>query len=280
MKWIQKWSDFLWSHDKRLIKRVSYSQLYNWSKCPHLHWLISISKQIPYSSNTYTVFGYTVHESLEYQFLQKLFKKSLDFNSIKQYYLKVLQNEIERNSEFVVPSLMKELNANIFILHKNLDEYMSNTFGNYEIISIEESIDENIEYESEKFDYRMSGYIDLVIKDEQGKYHLIDFKTSKSGWNKWDRRDKTKYYQLILYKYFWMQGKNLQAKDIDVHYIFLKRNGKISAFSPTSGTKRMDNAYKMLKQMIWNAYEREFYIRKKGECKFCECRPFYQNQGT
>ena len=274
-KWLRKWSDYLYSIDRKLTKRISYSQLYNWCKCPHLHWLISVSKQIPYSSNTYTVFGYAIHESLEYQLLQKAVRGNIDFSSTKQYYIKALRKEVDRNIDNVDLSILQELNKKINIIHNNVEKFLKDKYGDYTIISIEDKIERDVVYESDKWEYKFIGYIDLVLRDDEGKYHLIDFKTSKSGWTKWDRRDKSKYYQLILYKYFWLMDKNIPIKDVKVSYVFLKRNGKVSSFDPTSGKKRMQNSFELLKKMIWNAYEREFYIKKKGECKFCDCKEFY-----
>lgn len=240
-----------------------------------MHWLVSVSKQIPYSSNTYTVFGFAVHESIEYQLLQKAVKNNIDFLSVKKHYLKFLREEVDKNIENVDLSVLKELNKKIGILHSNVEKFLKNKYGNYTIVAVEDKLERKVEYESDKWEYKFIGYIDLVLMDDKGKYHLIDFKTSKSGWTKWERQDKSKYYQLILYKYFWLQDKNIAEKDVSVSYVFLKRNGKVSSFDPTSGKKRMENSLELLKKMIWNAYEREFHLKKKGECKFCECEKFY-----
>jgi uncharacterized protein YeeX (DUF496 family) len=275
-KWLKKWSEYLYSIDKTPIKKISYSQVYNWSKCPHLHWLISVSKQIPYSSNTYSVFGYAIHESLEYQLLLKVLEKDLDFNKIRQYYMERLRNKVDRNIEDVDLTLMKELNKKVKILHENLDNFLTEKYGVYSIVSIEEDIKGKVPYKSDRWDYRFIGYVDLIIQDENGVYHMIDFKTSKSSWTRYQRQDKSKYYQLILYKYFWLQNKSIPVKDVKVSYVFLKRNGKVSSFDPTSGKKRMENSVELMKKMIWNAYEREFYIKKKGDCKFCGCEEFYK----
>jgi len=46
-------------------KSVSYSQLRNWIKCPHYHYLVSIEKEIPYPINKYTVLGTSIHNTCE-----------------------------------------------------------------------------------------------------------------------------------------------------------------------------------------------------------------------
>ena len=47
------------------------------------------------------------------------------------------------------------------------------------------------------------GFIDVLLKHKESKeYYIIDFKTSRGGWTKDMKKDKTKINQLLLYKYF------------------------------------------------------------------------------
>ena len=62
---------------------------------------------------------------------------------------------------------------------------LQNYFGNYTIFSIEELIFEDIEYFDT--DFKFKGFIDLVIKTDDGKYHIVDWKTCS-----WDGDHKRK----------------------------------------------------------------------------------------
>ena len=45
------------------------------------------------------------------------------------------------------------------------------------------------------------GFIDLVMKDTRnGRFKVIDIKTSTKGWNKYVKQDKIKSDQILLYK--------------------------------------------------------------------------------
>ena len=53
---------------------------------------------------------------------------------------------------------------------------MTEYFGKYEVVSVEEPIYEPIlEFDT---DYNFKGFIDLVLKTPDGKHHVIDWKVS------------------------------------------------------------------------------------------------------
>jgi ATP-dependent exoDNAse (exonuclease V) beta subunit len=61
-------------------------------------------------------------------------------------------------------------------------------FNEFEVVSVEEDLFEPIrEYADKEFDFK--GFIDLVVKTSDGKYHILDWKTCSWGWNSKKRSD-------------------------------------------------------------------------------------------
>ena len=66
--------------------------------------------------------------------------------------------------------------------------------------------------------YLFKGYIDLVLKTSDGKYHIIDWKTCSWGWASRRKTEKMTTYQLALYKYFWSK-KHAVSLDLSLIHI-------------------------------------------------------------
>ena len=48
------------------------------------------------------------------------------------------------------------------------------------------------------------GYLDVVLYHEPtNKFRIIDIKTSRQGWSKYQKSDQNKQLQLTAYKYPW-----------------------------------------------------------------------------
>ena len=89
------------------------------------------------------------------------------------------------------------------------------------------------------------GYMDIVLYDTvRDRYKIIDIKTSTMGWNKYQKADKNKTDQLLLYKKFYGAENNISLDKIDVEYFIVKRKlyekldfpqRRVQLFSPASG---------------------------------------------
>ncbi len=75
-------------------------------------------------------------------------------------------------------------------------------------------------------DYDFKGFIDVVIKTPDGKYHIIDWKTCSWGWDARRKNDKMVTYQLALYKNYFCQKHNIDPKKVETYFAFLKRTAK------------------------------------------------------
>ena len=112
------------------------------------------------------------------------------------------------------------------------------------------------------------GYIDFVIKTTDGKYHIIDWKTCSWGWDRIKRNSKLTTYQLTLYKHFFAIKHGLDPENVETHFALLKRTAKkdrVEIFRVTSGSKKTENALKLLYQAIYNITKR-FAIKNRLNC--------------
>ena len=78
-------------------------------------------------------------------------------------------------------------------------------------MGVEEQLYEEIE-PPENFpigDKKFKGFIDLIIKTEDGKYNIIDWKTCSWGWDSRKRTDPMVTYQLTFYKNFFAKKHNI-----------------------------------------------------------------------
>jgi len=250
-------------------KTVSYSQLRNWLKCPHYHYRVSVTKEIPYPTNKYTVLGTSVHNTCE-QILENNIKNK---RLIRQLLLDNTIVEKLENPE-VDRSEVDQLLRPYFNILPDIPSFLERNHPDFSLHSTEYKIDVGLNsYYSVNWnnDYRFVGYVDLILKNNKGEYLLVDWKTSTKGWNKWKRKDDKYTYQLPLYSYFF--AKNLQIpleKVRNAFIIFNARDGGIEEFVPPNDWQ---SALKSLRLLVHNAYEKKFYPFNKA-CRFCECEEY------
>lgn len=272
--------------DQKIIKKLSYSQYRNWLQCPHLHYLISVSKEIPYPDNDFTAYGYPLHETLEKMMLEYALNQKKDSEENYQYFLEKYQENVQKilkegsatEEDLTYDNVIKFANAGAEHL-KNVYEFLENKFGEFEVISVEESYDEILEdIETENYQFRFRGMMDLIIRTNDGKLHIIDWKTSNNGWSKWRKEKKLYLDQLHLYKYFYSKKNDVPMGQISAHFIILESTSKeMDMVSVYDSEKEIKRVIENLKKMVFNAFERQWWP-KKGMCgRFCDCKKFYSD---
>jgi len=245
---------------------ISYSEFKIWSECPWRHKLSYLDKLSTFNGNEFTAFGTAVHEICERTAKDEKGQTPEAFQEAFSKELKKL--DVELNKKLVVEMNVqgKELLPEIF---PALKEY----FGDYEIIEAEEQLYEPIE-DSE---LRFKGFIDLILKTKDGKYHIIDWKTCSWGWDARKKSDKLITYQLTLYKNYYVQKYNLEPKNVETHFALLKRTAKkkrVEFFRVTSGERKTKNALKALNYSLYNI-EKSRFVKNRLSCKYCE---FYKTK--
>ena len=250
-----------------LIKKISYSEFKNWHECSYRHKLIYIDKIPYYSGNEYTAFGTAIHEACE----KKIPENSVDAYEIFQQSflreLKLLKEEGHNIDADLVNDMRKQA---LPLCNQALDELRS-YFGEFEVVSIEEALLEDIR-SFKSYGRKFKGFIDLVIKTSDGKYHIIDWKTCSWGWNIAKKADKIINYQLTMYKHFFAKKHNIDKSKIETYFALLKRTAKknnVEIFRVTSGEKKTNNCLSLLEKSVINI-EKGFHIKNRLSCKYCK----------
>ena len=109
----------------------------------------------------------------------------------------------------------------------------------------------------------------MVIQTEDGKYHIIDWKTCSWGWDARKKADPMITYQLTLYKHFFAQKHNIDPKDIETYFALLKRTAKnniVEIFRVTSGSKKTENALNLMNKALYNI-SNGFHIKNRLACR-------------
>ena len=113
-----------------------------------------------------------------------------------------LITDMREQAKLIAPQIMPQL---------------TEKFGDYEVVfSVEEQLYEQIK--DSDTGYKFKGFIDLVIKTSDGKYHIIDWKTCSWGWDAKKRSDKYITYQLTLYKKFFCEKHNVDPKMVETSF--------------------------------------------------------------
>ena len=126
-------------------------------------------------------------------------------------------------------------------------------------------------------DIKFKGFIDLVIKTPDQKYHVIDWKTCSWGWDAKKKGDKYITYQLTLYKKFFCQKHNVDPKLVETHFALLKRTAKkdnVEIFRVTSGPRKVENATNLLTNALIHI-SKQHHVKDRRSCKNCE---FYKTK--
>tara|TARA_Y100001938_G_scaffold147322_1_gene228246 strand:+ start:1305 stop:2087 length:783 start_codon:yes stop_codon:yes gene_type:complete len=251
------------------MPHISFSALKVWNECPYKHKLTYIDKIEEFRGNAYTAFGSAIHEVCE-----KILLKEYDHSKAPEKFRKAFISELN--------SLPQEIKVNLDenLLKQMLEQglklaplaipYLEKHFGKFEIISSEEQLYEPItEYSDEDYDFK--GFIDLVIRTEDDKYHIVDWKTCSWGWDMRRKSEPMTTYQLTLYKHYYAQKHDINPKDVETHFALLKRTAKkdqVEIFRVTSGQKKSKNALNLLNKALYNI-DKNIFIKNRLSCRNC-----------
>jgi len=241
------------------LPHISYSELKNWCHCPYYHKLVNIDKVKGFEGNEYTAFGTALHSVCE-----NLLNEQIDAND-NDFFIEELRQELKKLDQ----GLNKELVVSMFNQGKKivpeLLPALREHFGDYEVVETEEKLYEPM---GGFDDYLFKGFVDLVLKTKDGKYHIIDWKTCSWGWDAKKRSDKMIAYQLVLYKHYFCKKHNIDPNNAETHFALLKRTAKkdiVEVFSTTSGPKRTQNAIELLERAV-TTIKNNIHIKNRLSC--------------
>ena len=230
------------------MSHISFSELKIWNECPYKHKLVYRDKVKEFLGNEYTAFGKAIHDVCEKSVTDdEEFDKSEHFNT---RFLEELR-ELQEKSVDLRKDLINDMRQQGVKLVDYVLPALSDYFEEYEVISAEERLFEPMP----GLEYDFKGFIDLVLRTKDGKYHIIDWKTCSWGWDSKKKADRMVTYQLTLYKNFFAIKHNIDPKEIETHFALLKRTAKDNCaeiFRVTSGPKKTENALKLLDKAVYN----------------------------
>ena len=257
-------------------KNVSFSQLSMFRQCPKKWSLQYKEGHKQYTPTIHTLFGTALHEAVQH-YLTVMYDESAaaaDREDIIGMFEDCLREEYQKqykrsNSHFSSPDQLREFYDDgvtiINYLIKNRNKYFSKRGWYLAGCEIPIMIVPNKRYTNVLY----QGFLDVVLYHEPtNKFHIIDIKTSTSGWNARAKKDEDKQFQLILYKKFFSETFNVPLDDIDIEFFIVKRRlyksedyviPRIQQFKPASGKVKMNRASKALEEFITKAFDREGY---------------------
>ena len=273
-------------------KHISYSEWRNWHICPHYHKLTYIDKIAQFEGNIYTAFGKAIHTVCEFTLTspEKYRNAGAIESLVKEQFLKELKALPEAAQHDAKANFkLKEWLVNGLDIIPDLYRCLTEKFGklgeDWEVLKAEEHLYVPIT-EFTEAEKNFKGFIDLVVyskKDE--KVHLIDWKTCSWGWRREKKSDKIMAYQLVFYKHFYARKYEVDPKDVDCHFVLLKRTakpGKKAEFvRVTAAKKRTTDALNALTKALHNI-NKQNYIKNRNACTSCKDRfgtcEFYQTE--
>jgi len=245
------------------MSHISFSALKIFQDCPHKYKLNYIDDIKVFTGNEYTAFGTALHEACE-----------MKVQDVTVDAVQIFKNKfIEELAKLSPPDeagekLRREMQAQGETLSALILDALQGYFGSFKVVSAEEEL--LLPLDGTNFQFK--GYVDLILQTDDGKYHIIDWKTCSWGWDMKKKSDPMTNYQLTLYKNFFSKIKGVDAKEIETHFALLKRTAKknhVELFRVTSGAKKVENALKILNNAVHNI-EKGNFPKNRLNCKYCE----------
>lgn len=251
------------------MSHVSYSEIKIWHECPYKHKLQYIDRIAGFKGNLHTAFGTAIHSVCEHGLLDESLDRDAHF--LEEFAKEVAS--LEEKEVVIELDLKEQMMGQYKPIVDSFRDELDNYFEECEVVATEEKLYEDIEGEDMKF----KGFIDLVVKTPDGKYHILDWKTCSWGWDARKKADKIINYQLTLYKFFWAKKHGVPLDMVETHFGLLKRTAKknnTEIFRVTSGKIKMKNALTFLDKAVKNI-KRKLTIKNRLSCKGCA---FYKTE--
>lgn len=278
-------------------KNISFSQLQMYYQCPHKWNMVYKAGIKIYQPSIHTVFGKAFHETIQ-NYLKVLYEISgaeADKIDLPEYLQERLihhyQDELKGNEgiHFSTSEELKEFwedGCAIFdYLKKKRGGYFSKKGWYFVGEEVPITLTPSPEYSNTVF----KGYLDLVLYHEAtDTFHILDFKTSKAGWNDYAKKDEMKQMQLILYKDFFHKQFNIPLESIHIKFLIVRRKAGINPYTesqmsrfqefvPASGRVKISQSRKAVENFITECFSTDgTYLAKdhlakpsKHNCRFC-----------
>ncbi len=280
--------------DYKSQKSISYSQFSEYVKCPH-KWDLSYKQKLsPFTSSIHTIFGTAIHSAIQ-EFMRLVYEESnikANEYDVETHFHEIFTEEYKKgykqnnDTHFSSPEEMKSFfQDGVEILNyfkKNKSKYFPTRSWWLVGIELPLILKPNPKYKNVFY----KAYLDLVLYNEKTEtFHIVDFKTSTSGWNSSSKQDDLKNFQLVLYKKYFAELYGVSEDKIFIEFIILKRKlyehiefpqKRIQSHIPPSGKIKTNKVTKLMNEFIEDVFEPSGGYRNKeypknvgDSCKWC-----------
>ena len=287
------------------VRNISYSQFSTYLECPHQFYLKYGLGHYPFSSSIHSVFGTALHETIQ-KYLELLFnvsiKASKEFDNkafLQERLIATYTAELKANNgeHFCTKAELEEFYEDGCNIMRYLVNKRAKLFDTKWQILVANELLLNTSIIEGNDNIRFSGFIDTVLFDTfNNKITIYDWKTSTSGWSKWQMADEKKIAQLRLYNHYFSKQFEIPLEDITAEFKVLKR--KVNTFEfegyetetprlvtikPSQAAITVKKAVLLLEEFVQDCFEpsgkiKEGYYTQTNTdhaCRFC---PFNKNQ--
>lgn len=269
---------------------ISYTQFSMYQACPH-SWELAYAKRLRTKEpNINLLFGTAMHNTIQ-SWLTVLYdsvQAGLNMNLSELLFTEMDTNFVSMcdswgKSFSSAEELADYYNDGVSILSSIRKDYLSHYDTNdSKLYGIEAPI--YVSPVEAIPNVKFLAYLDVVLSYLSNSMYLIqDIKTSKSGWGKYQKADKAKISQVLLYKHFFAQQNNIPLNTVTSQYFILKRKSatKTQVFIPGQTTASINKVVKSLNQFVVESFnsdgsynfDREYPAicgYSNENCRFCE----------
>ena len=277
------------------MAKVSFSQYQTYTSCPRKYKLQYIDKLGESSANIYTIFGTAIHETIQH-FLSVMYgvskKQAMGIDTDKLLLDWMRKEYIKETEKLTEGTICSQLELEEFYgdgrrilewFKKKIDKFYTKT--GFELVGIEIPLNAKV-----KEGVNFIGFVDVVMRDlSDNSIIIIDLKTSTRGWNKYQKADKYKNAQIVLYKKYYSELFNIPLEKIKVEYQIMRRKlyedapfpiPYMSKHIPANGKPSVNKVYNEFIGFVNEVFDDEGNFNdlpfpkvpgdKGKNCRFCE----------
>ncbi len=239
------------------LSHLSFSAIKDASECPYRFKLGNIDKIRLRKQSIDTIFGTLLHNCIqEYLF------EGTDIEIVKKKFIRTWK----RFCKLYVKYLNWNKISQFLFAGVNILKHTPAAFEGYTAVAVEEKLEIPIDEKHEHVNFK--GYIDIVLKDKDGKIVIADLKTARSAYMFYTYLDATKRSQLRYYRHFYAKKHNLNADDIGTCFIVLEKDPSsqmpIQFLDEKVTTRTTKNSLKIIDNLIESVRKEEFPKNKKA----------------
>lgn len=303
----EKYKQFDKPIGNEFTSNVSFSQFEMFTKCPkrwELKYVKKIGKFLP---SIHLVFGTAMHQCVQKYVTDVLEGVIKDANEVD--YAPILASKMKSELDELTKTWEKKepnrddytftsktelrkffLDGMEIINYIKRDKHRKKYFDKrtYDMVAVELPIKTKI---IDDYDVNILMFIDTVLfNKENDTYTIIDYKTSTKSWGKYQKEDKLKLSQALIYKMFFSKVFDIELSKVESKFLVLKREvnqdmfeGHTQVVNPSQGKPSLNKVTTLLEFMVKFAFNKDGSYKSNvtypaiggsshKNCKFCEFR--------